>query len=63
MSEIKGQLVGVLLVLTIFGIISVALIPTFQQYAQKIQNEANANTDLTLDDIEAPVVTRSLMHY
>lgn len=39
MSEIKGQLLGIVLVLAVFGVISGVLISAFQNSANKIKGE------------------------
>jgi type II secretory pathway pseudopilin PulG len=39
MSEIKGQLLGIVLVLAVFGVISGVLISAFQNSANKIKDE------------------------
>ena len=41
MSEIKGQLLGVILVLVIFGSVSVAIAQIFKNSATKMTTEAN----------------------
>lgn len=61
MSEIKGQLLGVILVLTIFGAMCAALIPAFQKYSTKIANEATDNTEIA--DAPEEVGPGFLLHY
>ena len=41
MSEIKGQLLGIVLVLMIFGAISAAMVAIFNTLTTSIQNDVN----------------------
>ncbi len=43
MSELKGQLLGMILVLGIFGIIAGTLIPAFQNTAERLESEMDVN--------------------
>lgn len=43
MSELKGQLLGMILVLSIFGIIAGTLIPAFQNMATRLESEMDVN--------------------
>ncbi len=43
MSELKGQLLGMILVLSIFGIIAGTLIPAFQNTATRLESEMDVN--------------------
>ncbi|MCQ2815293.1 MAG: hypothetical protein MJ227_03285 [Bacilli bacterium] len=52
MSEIKGQLLGVIIVLLIFGTIVGVLVPVFQKLAQKAKNEVTDITELTDSEVE-----------
>ena len=48
MSEIKGQVLGVILVLTLFGVISGVLTAAFNAYKLKIKEESENITDIDL---------------
>ena len=50
MSEIKGQVLGVILVLTLFGVISGVLTAAFNAYKVKIKEETEDLTDIDLSD-------------
>ncbi len=41
MSELKGQLLGMILVLAIFGAMAAVLVPTFQNMANRVESEAS----------------------
>lgn len=47
MSEIKGQLLGIILVLTIFATVSVALTGVFSTMTNKVETEV---AEITTDD-------------
>lgn len=44
MSEIKGQLLGMVLVLAIFGAIAGALVASFKKAADDVSKEVNVST-------------------
>lgn len=46
MSEIKGQLLGILLVLMVFGVVTTGLVSTFTSLEETIETEV---TNLTND--------------
>lgn len=43
MSELKGQLLGMILVLAIFGAMAAVLVPTFQNMANRVESEASVS--------------------
>lgn len=47
MSEIKGQLLGMLLVITIFGAIAAVLFTSFKKAADNVASEVEVNTTAT----------------
>lgn len=62
MSEIKGQLLGILLVIGIFGIVATALMGVFSNLTEKVSSEANSiPTKITLP--AAATQTQELLHY
>jgi len=58
MSEIKGQLLGILLVLMLFGTMTVALTAIFSNMTGKIENEVS-EIEKKLESKAAP----RIMHY
>ena len=44
MSEIKGQLLGIVLTVALFGIVSAALVVAFQNTSKKVAEEVEKNT-------------------
>lgn len=56
MSEIKGQLLGIILVLTIFAGVSAAVIAIFNSMTEKIQTKVE-----NIDNIEGE--ENALLHY
>ena len=60
MSEIKGQLLGILLVVAVFGIAAVALTSTFKKVSQRVEDGALAEAD----DLSSLMNdTSGLLHY
>ena len=59
MSEIKGQLLGLILVLVIFGTVSVAVAQIFKDSANKMNEEAE---DITAT-AEATLSSRALLSF
>ena len=49
MSELKGQILGVILVLVLFGTISGVLTAAFGAYSRKIKDEVKETTGEDLD--------------
>ncbi len=49
MSELKGQLLGMVLVLAIFGALFGVLIPAFQKAAENVNNDITVNSNGTLN--------------
>lgn len=45
MSEIKGQLLGIIIVLAIFAAISTAMVPFFTKMANKIETNVSSVVD------------------
>lgn len=43
MSEIKGQILGILLVLTIFGVVSAALVAVFTNLKNTVEKQVESN--------------------
>ncbi len=55
MSEIKGQLLGIILVLVIFGGISVAMASVFSNVSKQVENKSsNLGNDAAQVFVEAP---------
>lgn len=44
MSEIKGQILGIIITLVLFGTVSAVLTATFTAYNEKIVEEVETNT-------------------
>lgn len=44
MSEIKGQLLGIVLVVAVFGIVSTLLVTSFEKTAKTVQSKIEDNT-------------------
>ena len=59
MSEIKGQLLGIILVLVIFGTVSVAVAQIFKESKDKMNEQA---TDI-VDGAEDALTASSLLTY
>ena len=59
MSEIKGQLLGIILVLVIFGTVSVAVAQIFKESKDKMNEQA---TDI-IDGAEDALTAGSLLSY
>ena len=59
MSEIKGQLLGIILVLVIFGSVSVAVAQIFKNSKTKMTSEASEITS----GAEATLSSRALLSY
>ena len=65
MSEIKGQLLGIILTLMVFGGVSAAVAAVYAVSAQKVANysenvETNAGNEV---DYDFPQTTSGLLHY
>ncbi len=60
MSEIKGQLLGILLVLSIFATISGALATVYSRMTTSISNQVS---ELTATDAPQNVTPSGLLHY
>ena len=58
MSEIKGQVLGIILVLVLFGVISGALTVAFGHYRDKINEEVENTIDPTI-----PAPSNGYFHY
>ena len=57
MSEIKGQLLGIILVLVVFGAISVTMATVFKSTASSISSKAEdpgANAETVLSSVALP---------
>ena len=52
MSEIKGQILGVVLVLAIFGAIGTVLVTAFTNNAKNIANKIGSQSGTTDDDTQ-----------
>ena len=67
MSEIKGQLLGLILVLVIFGGISVAMAGVFSNVSKQVQDKSkNLGTDAAQVFVDTPSQNTEpapLMHY
>lgn len=48
MSEIKGQLLGIVLVLMVFAAISASMVAVFSNLATKVENEVSEITSANL---------------
>ena len=59
MSELKGQLLGIIMVLVIFGSVSVAVAQIFKTSRDKINTEA---TNIT-EDVEDTLNSNALLSY
>jgi uncharacterized protein involved in cysteine biosynthesis len=57
MSEIKGQLLGVLLVLMLFGTVAGVLVSVFNQLTQKVEDK------VTQVGEDLDVISPKLLHY
>ena len=53
MSEIKGQLLGIILVLVIFGTVSVAVAQVFKSSKEKMVTQAGSVTEAAEETISA----------
>ena len=65
MSEIKGQLLGIILTLMVFGGVSAAVATVYAVSAQKVANysenvEINAGNEV---DYDFPPTTSGLLHF
>jgi len=47
MSEIKGQLLGIVLVVAVFGVVGTVLVTAFQSAAKKVSQKIEDVTDPT----------------
>lgn len=47
MSEIKGQLFGILLVVAVFGVVGATLVSAFQDAANNVKEKITEEVDLT----------------
>ncbi len=48
MSEIKGQLLGIVLVVAVFGVVGGVLVTAFSASAEKIQTKIETDTEPTV---------------
>ena len=60
MSELKGQVLGIILVLTLFGVIATSLTLAFNAFADKIDNEVS---ELVTEPSEEPGNGNYVLHY
>ena len=60
MSEIKGQLLGIILVLSIFLTVSVALTAIFSNMTKSVENKVSEVVDF---DSTSTVSSHALLHY
>ena len=61
MSEIKGQLLGILLVLVVFGAVSATLAGVFTKTANQISEKSENAAEIEVDE-DGPQ-TQGLLHY
>ena len=54
MSEIKGQILGILLVLTIFGAVSAALITIFNNLSKTVESKVESDVSGYVKDAVHP---------
>lgn len=56
MSELKGQLLGMVLVLAVFGVVAAALVPAVQKTADQLESEMGVN----VSQVESEYVEASI---
>lgn len=49
MSEIKGQLLGIILTITIFGIVAGVMTSAFQKASESVKNKIESVTATSID--------------
>jgi len=62
MSEIKGQLLGIVLVLTLFGIVSGVLIAAFTSMSQSVGDKVNEMAS-SIDNADYNTSSKPMLHY
>ncbi|MCR5505852.1 MAG: hypothetical protein K6F07_02525 [Bacilli bacterium] len=64
MSEIKGQLLGIILVLTVFGVVGGALATIFYSMSQAVETKVTNEVDeYSHTDIPEETSTSGLAHF
>lgn len=59
MSELKGQLLGMILVLTIFGVLTAILVPSFKKAADSVGEQVAVDNEGNVETIKS---ARSSFH-
>ena len=59
MSEIKGQLLGIILVLMIFGVVSGAMVALFSNFTKAVENNVSELVDTTKESDLLSVTSES----
>lgn len=63
MSELKGQLLGIILVILVFGGVATMLATSYKQTAKRVQDNAAATFDDASDVFTSNAVNNHLMGY
>lgn len=62
MSEIKGQILGIVLVLSIFGLVGTALIAVFNNLTRTVENKVDEELSV-IEAAEGLVAPENYLHY